>query len=84
MDFSNLLDQKGILLVPVLWVLGALLKNTPKMPNWLIPWCLMVAGILLMIPQVGLSWQTLSQGILAAGVAVGLHQAVKQSIDKKN
>lgn len=33
------------MIVPVLFFLHAILKQTPKIPNWLIPWILTICGM---------------------------------------
>ncbi len=71
--------EESIILVPVLWVIGMLLKRTPFMANWLIPWILMTLGIILANLKMGFSFEAVLQGILVTGVAVLGHQLVKQT-----
>ncbi|KMZ43997.1 MULTISPECIES: phage holin family protein [Bacillales] len=78
-----LLDDVLIVVVALLFI-GVILKKTPRIADWLIPWLLTVSGI-------GLAWgvmgaitvQATIQGILAAGIATLGHQLWKQTFDKR-
>ena len=72
-----------LVLIPALWVIGALLKNTPKVPNWLIPYVLLVCGVVGACFLVGLTVDGVVQGVLVAGVAVLGHQLLKQASQKE-
>lgn len=78
-DFSQLIIHETIVLVPAVLVIGALLKRTPSIPDWLIPWILLVAAILASIGILGFNVQAVVQGILVTGSAVLGHQLVKQT-----
>ena len=79
MEFiQQYLIDKALILIPVLMILGAILKNTPKLPNWIIPYIMLVLGILGGIGLIGFNAQGIIQGILVAGSAVFAHQLVKQ------
>lgn len=78
---SFLLDHYYIL-VPVLWIIGYALKQTPTIPDWSIIWILLLASILLATFAYGLSFEAVTNGILAAGVSVFGHQLAKQTIRK--
>ncbi|HOV70054.1 MAG TPA: phage holin family protein [Clostridia bacterium] len=84
MDFLSFLSEQALTLVPVLWVLGALLKKTPKLPNWLIPYILLAAGVLLTCALLGFNVRSLVQGVLVTGAAVFGHQLLKQFSEAKN
>ena len=85
MDFLNqyLVAQMGIVVV-VLWVVGALLKRTPKVPDWAIVWLLLVLGVIGGLFIVGFTVQGVLQGVLAAAVAVFGHQMYKQTVKKND
>lgn len=72
-----------LVLIPALWVIGVLLKNTPKVPNWLIPYVLLVCGVVGACFLVGLTVDGVVQGVLVAGVAVLGHQLLKQASQKE-
>ncbi|MER2058780.1 MAG: phage holin family protein [Niallia sp.] len=78
---SFLLDHYYIL-VPVLWIIGYALKQTPIIPDWSIIWILLLASILLATFAYGLSFEAVTNGIIAAGVSVFGHQLAKQTIQK--
>ncbi|BDR81002.1 phage holin family protein [Clostridium tetani] len=81
----NLMDyivEQALILVPVLYILGMMLKNTEKIKDWTIPWILLIIGILGSIALIGLNANAVIQGILTAGVAVFGNQLVKQTTVK--
>lgn len=71
--------EKALVLIPVLWIIGAIVKKTPVMPDWLIPYILLAIGAVGGLVTVGVSTEGVIQGILAAGAAVLGHQLVKQT-----
>lgn len=78
-----LLDQALIVVVALL-VLGVFLKRTPGVADWLIPWILTGAGIVLACGVLReVSVQATIQGILAAAVASLGHQLWKQTTEKR-
>lgn len=83
MDILELLEKylldQALILVPVLIFLGSILKKTPHVSNWMIPWFLMLLGVLGGLSVIGLSVNAVLQGIIAAGVAVFSHQLYSQS-----
>lgn len=77
-----------LLIVPVLWVLGRLLKEASFLQNRWIPLILGIVGMLLAVCQMAGATETLTladvftaltQGLLCAGAAVYGHQLVKQT-----
>jgi Phage holin family Hol44, in holin superfamily V len=81
MEFLQLLDENYLIFVPVLWVIGYALKQTPFIPNWSIIWLLLFASIIIGFFAFGYSAETFIHSIIAAGVAVFGHQAIKQTIE---
>ena len=82
MDVGNLAGyilDNCLVLIPVLWIVGYILKNTPKMPNWLIPYVLTVLGVAGACGVVGFGVDGVIQGVLVAGGAVLGHQLVRQA-----
>ncbi len=71
------------ILIPALLVLGWILKNTPKVEDWLIPWILLIVGIIFALMIMGFTANALIQGILVVGAAVLIHQLYKQSVDRE-
>jgi len=76
---QHFLLENYYILVPVLWVLGYALKQTPRVADWLIIWILLGASILLGTFAYGFSFEAITNGIIATGLAVLGHQVVKQT-----
>ncbi len=82
----NLLDyikEQAFILIPVLYVLGLMLKSNKKIQDWVIPWILTICSILGAILLMGLNINAVIQGILCVGVAVYGNQLVKQTTQKR-
>lgn len=82
-DIIQFVQEQMLILVPVLFVIGLLLKNTPKVPDWIIPWVLLVIGIVLAVLLLGDPLQGVIQGALVAGATVLAHQLVKQTVERQ-
>jgi len=65
-------------IVPCLIFIGYLLKNTPRVQNWMIPYILISLGIIAGIAIIGSIVTGIIQGVLVAAVAVLVHQLYKQ------
>lgn len=78
-DLAKYIVGDAYILIPVLYVIGMLLKKTPFLPDWLIPWILlalgMTGGFFLHNMEIG----GLLQGVLVTGVTVFTHQLFKQT-----
>jgi hypothetical protein len=72
-----------VLVVPALIILGYALKQTPRFPDWLIIWTLLIAGIVAGIVAIGNTIDGIANGIITTGVAITSHQAWKQTIERK-
>lgn len=70
--------ENALLLIPVLNVVGAVIKSIEKIPNKYIPVILLVFGILGAVAILGLSPESVVQGILITGTAVYGNELVKQ------
>ncbi len=79
MDVLRFIVDEALILVPVLYIIGSLLRAIPSLPNWWIPWILLVLGILSCFFYLGFSLDSLFQGILVAGTTVYCNQLVKQT-----
>ncbi len=71
------------ILIPVLYVLGIIMKSTPSIPDWLIPWNLLAVSIVLTLWMLGPSVQSVIQAVLVTGATVLAHQLVKQTRERK-
>ena len=61
----QLIDPRLFMVVAACWVIGYVLKQTPKVPNWSIVYVVMVVSILLTTGLIGWSVENIIQGILA-------------------
>lgn len=82
MDLISYIVNEGLILIPVLYIIGLVIKQTPKIKDWLIPYILGALGILAAVSLMGLNIQSVIQGILIAGAAVYTNQTIKQTVLK--
>lgn len=62
-----------------LYILGFVIKDTPKIPSWLIPYILLVvSGVISPLILGGYTAENFVQAIIAAGLAVYGDQLIKQ------
>ena len=83
MEFKDFIVEQAIILIPVLYIVGLMLKNTVKIKDWTIPWILLVIGVVGSIALMGLNTNAIIQGVLVAGATVYTNQLFKQSTEKK-
>ena len=74
--------EQALIVVPVLLVIGQVLKNIPKIQDWLIPYILLLLGVLFTIGIMGINIQAIVQGVLVSGAAVFANQLYKQYSSK--
>jgi hypothetical protein len=89
MDYTSFIDAEMLVLVPVLYIIGLMIKNTEKVANKYIPILLGLIGLIS-----GVAWSMAGaggtvnvvvvangviQGILCAGAAVFANQLFKQA-----
>lgn len=78
MEFVKFITENALILVPAIYVLGMIIKNTEKVPDKYIPVVLLIAGVVGAIALMGLNANAVIQGILVAGAAVYTNQLLKQ------
>lgn len=78
MEALTYILEKGLILIPALNILGALIKGMEKIPDKYIPLILLVFGVLGAFGLMGLSVDVAVQGVLITGAAVYGNQIVKQ------
>lgn len=78
MEFVNYITENALILVPALYVLGMIIKNTEKIADRFIPLILLIAGIAGGIYIIGFNIEAVIQGILVTGSAVYTNQLFKQ------
>lgn len=77
-NLMNYVTENALILIPVLYVLGSILKGTEKIEDKYIPIILLPVGIALSMFLVGFNINGVIQGILITGASVYTNQVVKQ------
>lgn len=75
----NLIDPALLIVVAACWVLGYVIKQTPKVPDWSIVYIVTVFAIVVTLLLQGLTITSVLQGILCGAVAVYSNQLIKQA-----
>lgn len=78
MDFKSYIMENALVLIPVLNIIGVMIKGTKKIKSSYIPLILLVCGIVGAVALMGWSGESFIQGILVAGASVYGHQLVSQ------
>lgn len=93
MEWTDFLREELFILIPVLYLLGVMLKKSP-LADWLIPYCLTSVGILLsFVYLVGTGVETnggwaqvfftsVTQGVLCAACSVLAKNMIKQATER--
>ena len=71
--------EQALIIIPVLLILGAIIKATPKVKDWIIPYVLLVLGVAFTIALLGINVDAVIQGVLVSGAAVFGHQLYAQA-----
>lgn len=79
MEFINYVMENRLILIPVLYILGYIIKNTSLIKNKYIPLILLVVGVILSVMMGGHIIDNIIQGILVTGVTVMTDQMIKQN-----
>lgn len=79
-NLAQYVVDEALILVPVLWILGKLLKSSSIADKYIV-WVLLGVGVLLAVALLGISAESVVQGVLITGTAVLGHQLVKQSAE---
>lgn len=82
MEITKYLAENMLPLVPFLYVVGMILKDTEIIKDKYIPLILLPVGVLFSLLISGLSPDGVIQGVLATGVTVYGNQVIKQLFDK--
>lgn len=79
MDFLSYITENALILIPVLNIIGMMLKGIEKIEDKYIPLILLPIGVGLSMGIMGsISAASVIQGILVTGASVYAHQIVKQ------
>ncbi|KGP80074.1 MULTISPECIES: phage holin family protein [unclassified Paenibacillus] len=76
---QGLIDGRLLIVLAACWVIGYVLKSTPKVQDWTIIYIVSGVAIVFSILMLGLSVESVVQGILVGAVAVYGNQLVKQT-----
>lgn len=76
---KGLIDVRLAIVVFACWAVGYTLKKTPWLPDWSIIYIVTAVAIVFVILMLGLSVESVVQGILVGAVAVYGNQLVKQA-----
>lgn len=80
MEFINYVTEKALILIPVLYILGLILKGTSKVEDKYIPVILLPIGVAFSIAVGGFNIDAIIQGVLITGVTVYSNQIFKQIV----
>ena len=72
------ISENALLMIPVLNIIGMIIKNTEKIPDKYIPIILLFFGIVGTVAIIGVSPESIIQGVLITGTAVYGNQVFKQ------
>lgn len=78
MQITEYITQNALVLIPVLYIIGMIIKNTEKISDKYIPIILLVFGIIGAIAIMEFNVNAVIQGILVTGTTVYANQIVKQ------
>ena len=80
MEFINeYIIEQALIIIPVLLILGAIIKATPTVKDWIIPYVLLILGTGFTVALLGLNVDAVIQGVLVSGAAVFGHQLYAQA-----
>ncbi len=79
MDVTQYITQGALILIPVLYVLGMIIKKTEKINDKYIPIILLFAGIAGAVGIMGVNANSVVQGVLVTGATVYTNQLIKQN-----
>ena len=78
MEFMNFILENALIFIPVIYILGSMLKGLEQVQDKYIPIILLPIGIALSVFSMGLSVDSIVQGVLVVGAAVYVNQVSKQ------
>ena len=82
-NLINYVMDNALILIPAIYVIGAILKGTELIKDKYIPVILLPIGIVLGMILVGFNVNGFIQGVLVTGVAVYANQLVKQALKEE-
>lgn len=79
MDITQYITQNALILIPALYIIGIIIKQTEKINDKYIPIILLFFGVCGAICIMGLNIDSVIQGILVTGSSVYVNQLIKQN-----
>ena len=81
---SEYVVQQALIIIPVLLVIGKIIKETPTVKDWLIPYMLLAFGVVFAVALMGFNVDAVIQGVLVSGAAVFGNQLFKQATEHES
>lgn len=78
MEFLEFIKENMLIATPVIYIIGVFIKKAQFINDKYIPLILLAVGLLLGFLNCGLTVDAIEQGVLVAGAAVLVNQAIKQ------
>ena len=78
MEILNLITEHALIFIPVIYIIGMMLKGLEKVQDKFIPLILLPIGVALAMLSIGLCVEAFIQGVLVVGAAVYTNQLIKQ------
>ncbi|BBH20932.1 hypothetical protein Back11_22770 [Paenibacillus baekrokdamisoli] len=76
---TDLIDPSLFIVLAACWVVGYMLKQTPRIPDWIIIYVVTAFAIVVTLFLLGFHVKSVLQGILCGAVSVYSHQLIKQT-----
>ena len=70
MDVTEYIRPDALILIPVLYIIGMFLRQTPRIPFWSHSWIKVIFAVIACLLHYGYQIESVIQGILATGAAV--------------
>ena len=70
MDITEYIRPDAFILIPVLYIIGMFLRQTPRIPFWSHSWIKVIFAVIACLLHYGYQIESVIQGILATGAAV--------------
>jgi hypothetical protein len=77
------LHPEALMFVPLLLILGMMLKSVKQVPDWSIPWILLLFSGIYFFVKSGFTAEAFANSIAAVGAAVYGNQLYKQTLLKR-
>lgn len=75
------IQPEVLVLIPVLYIIGFMLRQTPNVPNWIDAWVKLVVAIVSCLFLVGVTIDAFIQGILIAGGATLMKDLIDRTAE---